>query len=235
MKRIIGIVLKYVQILKRKLSPPSDVLTATHSGVLDIELLEKASSKIIKMLQQREFIKKLRIRKKAHKQNPSNNDQSTVTYASPIYSFDPFLDDNDVLRLGDRLRNSSLNRNLMHPILLPRRSVITSRIIDWCHNRSGRSGRNMTLNEIRCNGFWIINGNSAVRSHIYHCVTCRKANLESRRWQISLKKDKVMQHLSHMLAWICLGPLLLKEVERSYSAILLSLHASLVGPYTLKL
>ena len=32
----------------------------------------------------------------------------------------------------------------------------------------------MTLNEIRCNGFWILNGNAAVRSHIYHCVTCRK-------------------------------------------------------------
>ena len=38
-KRIIGIVLKYVQILKRKLPLPSDVLTATHSGVVDIELL----------------------------------------------------------------------------------------------------------------------------------------------------------------------------------------------------
>ena len=81
------------------------------------------------MLQQREFIKELRIKKKAHKQNPSNNYQSTVTNVSPIYGLDPFLDDNDVLRVGYQLRNSSLNQNLMHPILLPRRSVITSRII----------------------------------------------------------------------------------------------------------
>ena len=35
MKRIIRIVLKYAQILKQKMSPPSDVLTATHSGVVD--------------------------------------------------------------------------------------------------------------------------------------------------------------------------------------------------------
>ena len=35
---------------KRKLSQPSDVLKATHSGVIDIELLEKTSIKIIKML-----------------------------------------------------------------------------------------------------------------------------------------------------------------------------------------
>ena len=82
MKRIIGIVLKYVQILKQKLSPPSDVLTATQSVVVDIELLEKASVKIIKMLQQREFTEELRIIKKAHTQSPSNNDQITVTTAS---------------------------------------------------------------------------------------------------------------------------------------------------------
>ena len=130
MKTIVGIVLKYMQILKQKMSPPSDVLIATHRGVMDIELLEKTSIKIIKMLQQREFIEGLRIIKKAHKQNPCNNDQSTATKASPIYGLGPFLDDNGVLRMGGQLRNSSLNRSLMHPILLPRRSVITSKIIE---------------------------------------------------------------------------------------------------------
>ena len=72
-------------------------------GLVDMELLEKASIKIIKMLQQREFMKELRIIKKIHKQNPSNNDQSTATKASPIYGLDPFLDDNGVLRVGGRL------------------------------------------------------------------------------------------------------------------------------------
>ena len=97
-----------------------------------------------------------------------------MTKASLIYRLDPFLDNNGVLWVGGWLRNSSLNWNMMHPILLPQRSVITNRIIEWCHNISGHSGRNMTLNEIWCNGFWIINGNVAVRSHIYHCVTSRK-------------------------------------------------------------
>ena len=119
MKRIIGIVLKYVQVLKQKLPPPSDVLTVTHSIAVDIELLEKASIKIIKMLLQRELIKELRIIKKTCKQNPGNNDQSIVTKASPVYDADPFSDDNGVLWVGGRLRNSSLNLNLMHPILLP--------------------------------------------------------------------------------------------------------------------
>ena len=73
MRRIIEIVLKYGQILKQKLSPLSDIWTTAQSGVVDIELLEKASIKIIKMLQQTEFTEELKIIKKAYKQNPSNN------------------------------------------------------------------------------------------------------------------------------------------------------------------
>ena len=105
MERIIGVILKYVQLLKQKLSPPSDVLTAKHSGVVDFELLEKASIKIIKMVQQR--VEELLIIKKAHKQNPSNNDQSTVARASPIYCLDSFLDGNGIPRVGSQFRNSS--------------------------------------------------------------------------------------------------------------------------------
>ena len=86
--------------LKRKLSPHSDVLTATHSGVVGIKLLEKTSIKIMKMLLQKEFIKKLRINKKAHKQNPGINHMNTVTKASPIYCVDLVLYDNSVHRFG---------------------------------------------------------------------------------------------------------------------------------------
>ena len=57
MKRIIGIILKYVQLLKSKLLPPSDVLTAKHSGEVSIELLEKTSIRIIKTLQQNNLLK----------------------------------------------------------------------------------------------------------------------------------------------------------------------------------
>ena len=71
MKRIIGIVLKFEQILNQKLSLPSDILKNEHSAVVDINLLGRTSIKIIKMPQQREFLKKLRIIKKANKQNPA--------------------------------------------------------------------------------------------------------------------------------------------------------------------
>ena len=76
----------------------------------------------------------------------------------------------------------------------------------------------MTLNEIRCNGFWVINGSAAVRSHIYRCVISRKLRCKL--------GDQKMAHLpeerlsdsapfTYVGMDICLDPLLLKKVERS--------------------
>ena len=55
-----------------------------------------------------------------------------------------------------------------------------------------------------------------MRSRIYHCVTSRKLRGKHREQNMAdLPEVRSMQHLSHMLAWICLGPLSLKKVERS--------------------
>ena len=58
-------------------------------------------------------------------------------------------------------------------MLLARNSEIAVIIIRWCHEKVARSGRGITMNYIRSSGFWIINCNAAVRSHILKCVTCR--------------------------------------------------------------
>ena len=42
------------------------------------------------------------------------------------------------------------------------------------HYNTAHSGSGITLNEIRCLGFWVICGNSVVKSAIFKCVTCRK-------------------------------------------------------------
>ena len=42
------------------------------------------------------------------------------------------------------------------------------------HNNTAHSGSGITLNEIRCLGFWVICGNWVVKSAIFKCITCRK-------------------------------------------------------------
>ena len=43
-----------------------------------------------------------------------------------------------------------------------------------CHENVAHGGREMTVNNLRQNGFWILSHKVAVRGIIYRCVTCRK-------------------------------------------------------------
>ena len=100
MKRIVGIVLKYKQILKQKLSPVLNAPAISSNSIIDAALLEKASVEIMNMRQQREFLEKLKIIEKACRKYLNIKDEITLTKSSPIYDLDLFLDDNGVLSVG---------------------------------------------------------------------------------------------------------------------------------------
>jgi len=78
-----------------------------------------------------------------------------------------------LLCVGGRLKRTAIS-NMIHPILLPKSSHVSTLIIKWCHEKTGHSGRGITLNEVRSNGFWVVNGNSAVKKLISNCIRCRK-------------------------------------------------------------
>ena len=44
-----------------------------------------------------------------------------VAKSSSLYQLDPFIDDNGLLRVGGRLEKSKLNRDTVHPVLLPKK------------------------------------------------------------------------------------------------------------------
>ena len=114
MKRIVGIVLKYKQILKQKLplvlnAPVLNAPSISSNSIIDAALLEKASVEIMKMRQQREFLEKLKIIEKACRKYLNIKDEITLTKSSPIYDLDLFLDDNGVLSVGSWLSGVDLN------------------------------------------------------------------------------------------------------------------------------
>ncbi|XP_063994494.1 uncharacterized protein LOC135172057 [Diachasmimorpha longicaudata] len=84
----------------------------------------------------------------------------------------PYLE-NDVMRMGGRLRNSTLDPEEKNPIILPRHSPLSSLIIAEAHQRSFHGGTQLTLAHIR-QRYWIIGGRAPVRSHILKCVICAR-------------------------------------------------------------
>ena len=97
----------------------------------------------------------------------------SVKSSSPLRKLDCFVD-SGLIKVGGRLRRSSLPGDYVHPVVLPKLAHVSSLIIAHFHEKVFHQGRGLTLNEIRANGFWIIGARSMVSRYIYHCVTCRR-------------------------------------------------------------
>ena len=160
MKQVIAIMFRFKDML---LDIKSNKIN-TPGQLVDMNLLQRSESSIIKMYQQSCF------------QNEISRllDGKCVSRKSNIFKLDPFLYDHEIIRVGGRMRQSRMEDKLKHPILLPKNGDITSVIIDFYHRRVGHGSRAMTINEIRGNGFWVINFTAAMKSMISKCVDCRK-------------------------------------------------------------
>ena len=101
------------------------------------------------------------------------SEETEIKKSSQIYNLDPYIDEDDIIRVGGRLNKSNLNSECKHPIVLPKGSPISKLIIGWCHKKTGHAGRGMALNEIQTSGFWIVCANSATHKFIHYCVVCR--------------------------------------------------------------
>lgn len=97
-----------------------------------------------------------------------------ISRSSPLSKLDPFKDADGVIRVGGRLRLSSLPDISKHPALLPRSSHVTDLIIKHFHHKVHHQGKGITANEIRASGYWIVGASTAVASTISKCITCRK-------------------------------------------------------------
>ena len=80
-----------------------------------------------------------------------------------------------LLRVGGRLRRSSMEFNAKHPIILPPDAHITRLIVENHHVRMGHSGMAHTWTSIRQH-YWIIKGAAAVRKIFGKCLLCSRRN-----------------------------------------------------------
>lgn len=103
---------------------------------------------------------------------PLQKRKNEVTKTSSLYCLDPFVD-GGLPRVGGRLNHADIPEESKHPIVLPRKSHVTTLIIRHTHKQLGHAGRGHVLAKRR-EQYWVIKVNSAVRQLISSCVICRR-------------------------------------------------------------
>ena len=99
---------------------------------------------------------------------------NAVKVSSRLFKLDPFLDEQGILRVGGRIKESHLPFENKHPIVLPKVHIITELFIKHIHEESKHQGKGLTVNAVRDRGYWVLGLSSVVSSLIFRCTTCRK-------------------------------------------------------------
>ncbi|XP_066582127.1 uncharacterized protein [Prorops nasuta] len=129
-------------------------------GNISVEELNLTEKRILRNVQSISFSSEIK------QLNKENNAKGTR-----LEAFDPFLNENGLLCVGGRLKNSDIAPSQKHSILLPSKSHVTDLIITDFHESHYHAGIQATLYAIRYR-FWILDGRNQVRRIIHRCVRC---------------------------------------------------------------
>ena len=136
---------------------------ARQLGVLTTKELKEAEVYWFQKIQSSAFPQEL----KALREN------KTLSRASRLITFRPFIDDQGLLRVGGRLELGRLSYGRRHPILLPRDHEVIDLLITHEHVRllhAGPTAVSASLAQRLC----IVRGRRAIRAKIRDCVTCKR-------------------------------------------------------------
>lgn len=88
-----------------------------------------------------------------------------------LLSLTPFLDDDNIIRVGGRLNNALFDYSTKHPILLCSKHHLTKLIFERSHKELIHAGPQLLLATIRQN-YWPLGGRNLAKSVVRTCLKC---------------------------------------------------------------
>jgi hypothetical protein len=136
-------------------------------GNLKASELQRAELDIIKLVQAEIYSNEIEILSRVTARSPALKKSS-------LQNLRPILVEG-VLRVGGRLKNMPAPFDTRHPIILPRRHIITQLIVRHAHIFEGHIGPTHLLASLR-QKYWIPHGAAAVKEALRSCMSCRRKN-----------------------------------------------------------
>ncbi|GIY24236.1 reverse transcriptase [Caerostris darwini] len=131
------------------------------TGFLNTSELNTAMNVLIKSVQFIEFNNKINALKR----------NQALSCRSKILSLNPFLNNSGIFRVSGRLRHANIAYGHKHPILLPKRHILTNLIVRYYHEILLYAGPQLVQSSIQ-EHYWIIGSKDVIRHLIRTCVKC---------------------------------------------------------------
>ncbi|GFW89957.1 uncharacterized protein TNCV_3741431 [Trichonephila clavipes] len=161
---------------------------------------------LVKQVQLNEFLTEIKCLKKGQ----------PIPKGSKISSLNVFLDEDEILRVGGRLKHSTLSEFQKHQ-MLPKAHHLTDLIIEHYHKKSLHSGLQTTLYLIR-QFYWIPSGQNRVRRILNKCITCFRTKTQTINQMMGdLPRDRIVPSRPfEKVGWDYAGPIITKpNLKRS--------------------
>jgi hypothetical protein len=95
-----------------------------------------------------------------------------VKKTSRLVKLTPFLDENEIIRVGGRLENTYEPYDARHPVVLDSDHCLTNWLVMEAHCNTAHAGVERTLAEVRSK-YWPLKGRRAIRRIVKKCVNCK--------------------------------------------------------------
>ena len=194
---------------------------------LTVEELNRSANYWYTVIQRTHFPDELR--------NLSKGSQK-VSSSSKLYSLNPFIDDQGVLRVGGRQHKAKFTYTSRHPVILDSKHPLTKLLIRSEHVRLLHGGPLLVSSSVFRN-FHIVGGHGAIRSIVRNCVTCRRRTPKAKPQMMGqlpperVTPDAVFEHVGLDFA----GPLYLKRgstrkpiILKSYVCVFVSMSVKAI-------
>lgn len=80
---------------------------------------------------------------------------NSASFSSKLFQMDAFFNFDGLLKVGERLKNTSLLTSLKCPVFILRTHPIAKAIIAHCHEKTHHQEKGLRIDEIRANEYWI--------------------------------------------------------------------------------
>ena len=96
-----------------------------------------------------------------------------LNLTSKILKLDPYLDEDELLRVGGRLEHANIATDAKHQIILPHHNWITKLVAEHHHQRASHVGVDNSHAIIR-QKYWIVHGKRELKRILHRCLKCSR-------------------------------------------------------------